>query len=154
MHLDADFRTLFQIRATGVLIEDGRILLVKQKVSAERPWSLPGGRLETGETLEEGVVREVHEETGLWTSVVGLLYICDTKALNPALLHVTFRLARVGGSLRLPSNEFDLNPIHDVKMVALRELALYGFSQEFAALAQADFPDAGSYKGFKEAIGL
>ena len=152
--MDAEAKTLFQVRVTGVLIEDGGILLVKQKVSAERPWSLPGGRLEAGETLEEGVVREVHEETGLWTRVVGLLYICDTKALNPALLHVTFRLARVGGSLRLPSNEFDLNPIHDVKMVDLRELALYGFSQKFSALAQADFPDAGSYMGFKEAIGL
>ncbi|MCH5288145.1 MAG: NUDIX hydrolase [Christensenellaceae bacterium] len=54
----------FQVRVTGVLIEDGRLLLVKQKLSEARSWSLPGGRLERGETLEQGVVREIKEETG------------------------------------------------------------------------------------------
>ena len=39
---------LLQVRVTGILIEDERILLVKQSVSAERGWSLPGGRVEQG----------------------------------------------------------------------------------------------------------
>jgi len=145
---------LFQIRVTGVLVEGGKILIVKQNVSAHRSWSLPGGRLEAGETLEDGIVREMQEETGLSTRVVRLLYICDTKALNPPLLHITFLLERIDGHLRLPSNEFDHNPIHDVKMVDVKELVRYGFSSEFMALAQAGFPGAGNYKGFKEAIGL
>ena len=54
--------TMFQIRVTGVLIEDGKILLVKQRVSDERYWSLPGGRLEHSETIENALIREMGEE--------------------------------------------------------------------------------------------
>src|SRR5579871_3160964 len=56
------------ILGVGALIFDDadRILLVER---GNKPlagyWSLPGGVLEIGETLEEGVVREVREETGL-----------------------------------------------------------------------------------------
>ena len=40
-------------------------------------WSLPGGALETGETLEEGVMREVREETGLEVQPLGVLEIFE-----------------------------------------------------------------------------
>ena len=50
----------------AVVVDQGRVLLIER---ANEPlkgeWSLPGGALELGETLEEGVVREVLEETGL-----------------------------------------------------------------------------------------
>jgi ADP-ribose pyrophosphatase YjhB (NUDIX family) len=51
----------------GALIFDGaRILLVERgKEPLKGYWSLPGGVLETGETLKEGIRREVLEETGL-----------------------------------------------------------------------------------------
>lgn len=55
----------------GVVFDDaGRLLLVKRaNPPAQGLWSLPGGRLESGETSEEGVVREVWEETGLRVNV-------------------------------------------------------------------------------------
>jgi 8-oxo-dGTP diphosphatase len=40
-------------------------------------WSLPGGVLEAGETLEEGVIREVREETGLEVQPLGVLEIFE-----------------------------------------------------------------------------
>jgi 8-oxo-dGTP diphosphatase len=40
-------------------------------------WSLPGGALESGETLEEGVMREVREETGLEVKPLGVLEIFE-----------------------------------------------------------------------------
>lgn len=51
----------------GALIFDGsRILLVERgKEPLKGYWSLPGGVLETGESLREGMRREVREETGL-----------------------------------------------------------------------------------------
>jgi mutator protein MutT len=68
-----------KVRATAVLIEDGNILLVEQRVteSLARRWSLPGGTLELGETLEDCIVREMKEETRLDVVIDRLLYVCD-----------------------------------------------------------------------------
>lgn len=145
---------LKQARVTGVLVEDDRILIVKQKVSDARAWSLPGGRAEKGETIEVGMLREMLEETGLETRILKLLYLCEKPEAEPPVLHITFLLERVGGEIRLPSNEFDANPIHDVRMVAVDDLPSYGFSEKFMNLVKSGFPDAGSYKGHKANIGL
>lgn len=141
-------------RVTGILIEDSKILLVKQIVSNERAWSLPGGRVEAGETLEEGLLREMDEETSLKTKIAKLLYLCEKPEDDPPILHITFLLERVSGDIRLPSNEFDKNPIHDVRMVPIDDLTAYGFSERFVTIIKTGFPDAGSYKGHKKNIGL
>ena len=41
------------VRPTGILIEENKILLVKQDVTETRHWALPGGRSEFGETIEQ-----------------------------------------------------------------------------------------------------
>ncbi|AIE80308.1 Nudix hydrolase family protein [Bacillus cereus] len=82
---------VMQVRVTGILIEDEKVLLVKQRV-ANRNWSLPGGRVENGETLEEAVIREMREETGLEVNIQKLLYVCDKPDASPSLLHITFLL--------------------------------------------------------------
>ncbi|MFC8639835.1 NUDIX domain-containing protein [[Kitasatospora] papulosa] len=46
-------------RVTGIVIEDGNILLLNQDTDGPRSWSLPGGKVEDGETLEEALVREM-----------------------------------------------------------------------------------------------
>lgn len=145
---------LFRIRVTGILVENENILLVNQKVSANRSWSLPGGKLEQGETLEEGVVRELFEETGLKVRVIKLLYVCDKIDSAPQILHVTFLLERVGGEIKLPTNEFDENTIYDVKMIDINKLTEYGFSELFQDIVKRGFPNAGNYMGLKSAIGL
>jgi 8-oxo-dGTP diphosphatase len=49
-----------------LIFEDARILLVERgKEPLKGYWSIPGGIVETGEKLEEGIRREVAEETGL-----------------------------------------------------------------------------------------
>lgn len=145
---------LSRVRPTGVLIEDGQILIVKQDISSTRGWSLPGGKIEPGESLEQTVIREVFEETGLQTRVLKLLYVVDKPEENPGLVHITFLLERVSGEIQLPTNEFDSTPISDVRFVPLDALTQYDFSEKFMDLARNGFTDSGSYQGHKSNIGL
>ncbi len=144
----------FNIRVTGILIEDEKLLLVKQKVSDKRNWSLPGGKLEQGETIEQGIIREMKEETGLDVEIIRLLYLCDVSASNNTLLHISFLLKRVAGNIELPTNEFESNPIYDVEFIPISDLLDYGFSERFLKLAENKFSDAGIYAGDKLNIGL
>src|SRR5260221_3684636 len=62
----------------GVLIPKGRALLVRRGSEPLRgEWSIPGGTLELGETLAEGVARELLEETGLVVRVLGQIEVFE-----------------------------------------------------------------------------
>ena len=62
----------------GVVIEDGRALLIRRgNEPLMGQWSIPGGTLELGETLAEGTVRELKEETGLEVRVLELIEVFE-----------------------------------------------------------------------------
>ncbi len=62
---------------------DGRVLLVKRRYEPlAGQWSLPGGMLELGETLEAGVAREMLEETGLVVDVGPVVEVFDRILLD------------------------------------------------------------------------
>jgi ADP-ribose pyrophosphatase YjhB (NUDIX family) len=61
-----------------IFMPDGRIVLVKRgHEPLAGQWSIPGGKLEFGETLEAGTARECLEETGLIVQVGPLVEVCD-----------------------------------------------------------------------------
>jgi len=61
-----------------VIVQDGRVLLVQRgRDPMKGQWTLPGGVLEVGESLVEGVAREVREETGLEIEVLELVELLD-----------------------------------------------------------------------------
>lgn len=67
----------------AVVIDGGRVLLVRRgQEPLKGEWSLPGGALELGETLREGVVREVLEETGLNVVPVAIVEVLDRITLD------------------------------------------------------------------------
>ena len=84
------------VSVAGVVIDvDKRVLVIRRRDNGH--WEAPGGVLELGETFEQGVEREVLEETGVQVSVdaltgvyknmsrgiVALVYRCSIKAGHP-----------------------------------------------------------------------
>jgi ADP-ribose pyrophosphatase YjhB (NUDIX family) len=74
--------------------ERGRILLVHRTYSKDEPWALPGGWLESGESVEGALQREMREETGLRIRVgptlvvqragFALVVLLEAELLDPA----------------------------------------------------------------------
>lgn len=69
----------------AVIIRDGRVLLIRRgQPPMQGAWSLPGGALEVGETLVEGVRRESLEETGLQVEPLSVVEVLDRIAHDDA----------------------------------------------------------------------
>ncbi len=68
--------------AGGVVADrKGRVALLRERrASGRRRWTLPKGRLEPGETLEEAALREVREEAGVRARVTGYLGVHEGKS--------------------------------------------------------------------------
>jgi 8-oxo-dGTP diphosphatase len=107
----------------------GEIVLIRR---GQEPrlgeWSIPGGRLEWGESVREAIIREVREETGLESEVVGLIDVVDSVTRNEAgeiLRHyvlIDFLVRPIGGALRAGS---DAAEAHWVAYKALDEYVLW-----------------------------
>ena len=68
----------------AVIMQSGKVVLVKRRFEPlAGQWSLPGGRLELGETLEAGLAREMLEETGLEVEVGPVVDVFDRILLDP-----------------------------------------------------------------------
>lgn len=68
----------------GVVIKDGCILLVRRGNPPSRgQWGVPGGVLELGESLREGVAREVFEECGIEVKVGDLFEVFEVFQTDP-----------------------------------------------------------------------
>ena len=62
----------------GVIVDRGRTVLIRRGTEPLLgQWSIPGGTIEIGETLEEAVRRELREETGLEVRVLELIELFD-----------------------------------------------------------------------------
>ena len=94
----------------AVVIREARVLLVRRgSEPLKGQWSLPGGMLELGESLAEGVAREVKEETGLDVEVVELVEVLDRIHREGARVRYHYVIADylcrvVGGALQAASD--------------------------------------------------
>jgi 8-oxo-dGTP diphosphatase len=69
-----------QILGVGAVLWRGSDLLLLVRRGQEPrlgEWSLPGGRVEPGETLRQALSREIHEETGLWADIGELIDVVE-----------------------------------------------------------------------------
>lgn len=86
------------VSVAGIVVNSsGQILTVKRRDNGE--WQPPGGVLELDETIEEGLRREIREETGIETSVGHLTGIYQNMSLG--VIALVFRCSQSGGKLHV-----------------------------------------------------
>lgn len=110
--------------AWAIVRDGGRILLVQNQWPLGTAWSLPGGRREEGEVLEDTVRREVREETGLSVEPGELAFVLDLvdPQAGEHFLHFMYPARVVGGALALPDQD---EYVRDVRWVDEPELGRY-----------------------------
>jgi 8-oxo-dGTP diphosphatase len=131
----------------GVIIDQGRAVLIRR---GSEPllgeWSIPGGTLEIGETLQEGVARELLEETGIKVRVLDLIEVFDRIYLddevaglqagkNPRFHYVIadYLCERLGGELRAGSD------VTDVALAREGELARFHLTETATRILKKAF---------------
>ena len=95
----------------GIILDKGKILLLKR---ALRPflgsWTLPGGHVEYGETVEKAIKREMKEELGVPIKIKGLFGVYSNPKRDPRYhtASVVYLLGRIKGKVRIneESSEF------------------------------------------------
>ena len=90
-----DNKHILNIRVAGIIIKDNRVLMVKN-LRSDYIYSL-GGRLKFGESAQQGVVREVYEETGVNMEIDRLGFIHENffigstpSKMNRQVYEITF----------------------------------------------------------------
>jgi 8-oxo-dGTP diphosphatase len=116
------------VRVAGLVLIEGRVLLLRQERGGEDYWMLPGGGVRLGETLADALRREVREEVGLEIAVGQPLAMLesispDLEAYPKHVLHVV-----VAAEMSAPEvAEATVAPfalaVHDSRVLAARLFA-------------------------------
>ncbi len=105
---------------------DGVVLIRRKNPPFQGRWAIPGGFVEVGETVEDAVVREAEEETGLKVKVEKLFGVYSDPGRDPRghTVSVVFLCKTVGGEMKASSDAID------VKKFDLSELPELAFDHE------------------------
>lgn len=98
----------------GVIIKDGKVLLLKRNITPKGYWCLPGGRIEFRESAENAVKREVHEESGLRTKIDRLVGVYSDPKRDKRwhAVSIAYLLKITGGKLHINEESTDAKFFH------------------------------------------
>lgn len=107
----------------GIILLNGKIVLIKRKNEPYKSfYALPGGFVRYNEMVENAIIREIKEETGLITKIKNLIGVYSSPNRDPRghTVSIVFALKKVSGKLHADSDASDIG-LFSVK--ALPELA-------------------------------
>ncbi len=138
----------FPIPAVGaVILEQEHVLLVQRgQPPSEGQWTVPGGVVEIGESPDEAIIREVHEECGIEVQVVGILDVVnrivrdDVDAVKYHYVIIDYlaccRDPRPGQ--RLPEYVVRAGTdVRDARWIPFQELSTYDVTEGLRPIIQA-----------------
>lgn len=107
-----------KVIVSGVIEKDGKYLLVQeaQKKCFEK-WNFPAGHLDFNESLEQGAIREIKEETGCDVSLDGICYIANRILEDDLFVMIIFNAKLIKEEIK-----FDKEEILDVKWFDYEEI--------------------------------
>ncbi|MEI4463416.1 NUDIX domain-containing protein [Exiguobacterium indicum] len=110
-------------RVCAALIEEQQILMVELHTPSRTFWTLPGGGVESGETKEQAVMREVLEETHLHVTIERQLYEISIDQGTETCFLVRRALGSSAPRLGIdPELPFDQQELRTVRFRPLKEL--------------------------------
>ena len=92
-----------KLTVDGAIIKEDMVLLIKRKNDPFKgKWALPGGFVEYGETVEDAVIREINEETGLRTNIKKIFGIYSDPNRDPRghTISIVYLLDILSGKLK------------------------------------------------------
>ncbi len=102
----------------GIIEKDNKILMVKEaKNKCYGKWNVPAGHLEDGETIFEGAIREIFEETGCKVRLKKMLPIMSGEIENTKFMIITFTTELLEEKI-----SFNKEEILDVNWISKEEL--------------------------------
>ena len=119
-----------QVAVGAVVFKDDCVLMVKRsKPPAKGSWAVPGGKIRPGETMQQALVREIKEETGLDIQVGDIIYVFDViqrDEKNEITFHyviIDFLCELKGGQLKAGDDALDVKWIsrQDIKEININE---------------------------------
>jgi 8-oxo-dGTP diphosphatase len=125
----------------GVTIRDGSVLLMRRaRPPLQGEWSIPGGGLEVGEAIAEGVRREVEEETGIQVRVLDHIETFerivrdDSGRVQYHYVILDYLCEAIGGELRAGGDATDVAwaEENDLPKYLLRDTATRVIVKAFA----------------------
>ncbi|CAM2068443.1 NUDIX domain-containing protein [Sulfidibacter corallicola] len=116
-----------RVRGAGMIIRDGKMLVLAYDYPKGRVLAIPGGGVHEGETLAESVCREFAEELGLTVRIGDLRYVGDMMAQPkiPQTVHVVFDAEIVAGEPVLNRNETSAAEVLWLDLAELGSVRLY-----------------------------
>lgn len=124
----------------GVVIENDRALLIRRgSAPLKGEWSIPGGMLETGETIVQGVQRELLEETAIEVEVLDLIEVFERISTDDAgrpqyhFVILDYLCEFIGGTARAGSD------VTDTAWVLESELENYSLTPTATRVIQKAF---------------